>query len=402
MITINIPIVIWGEKYIRNFEEYTYKNLILEIEKHKDFYKNVLINLIICTKKKSFQKFKVTFDDRGINLILLNIDFLISKYENKEFDKYLLLKAVQQGIFYKYKNNGIFILLYPDFIWKLGSLKFVIEKIHQKKVVLAYCPQSISENLLNKDFNQNFLENNFVDYLVNNMHPIVTNNQYNEKLTSFSTGASVIFDIEGGYAFRNFHLHPIAIDFKKFSDNDFLNPITVSLDEDFIANLNLNNEDYFIPNSSSQMIFSSLLGIDEINLPKMQKNNFESYYNWVELYAQKIHINFSKNLFILGNKNIEIENIKERTNKLFNYIYKRLEGSNLSKFSSENYISFVSRQIKHNKYSLNLKFYLNNLHFFYMNKFNNKEIGLNLGYEQLRFSKKQKEIVNQMVDLFYD
>ena len=37
-----------------------------------------------------------------------------------------------------------------------------------------------------------------------------------------------------------------------------------------------------------------------------------------------------------------------------------------------------------------------------MNKFNNKEIGLNLGYEQLRFSKKQKEIVNQMVDLFYD
>ena len=47
------------------------------------------------------------------------------------------------------------------------------------------------------------------------------NNMYDESLTTFSTGATVIFKIDKGYAFRNFHLHPIAIDFQKFPNKDF-------------------------------------------------------------------------------------------------------------------------------------------------------------------------------------
>ena len=81
MNTINIPIIIWGQNYIDNFEKYTYKNLILEVQKYKDFFKNYNINIIVCTKKESFQKFKITFNDDEINLTLINIDFLIEQYE---------------------------------------------------------------------------------------------------------------------------------------------------------------------------------------------------------------------------------------------------------------------------------------------------------------------------------
>ena len=400
MIDISIPIIIWGESYIKNFEEFTYKNLELEINENNGFYESYLINLIICTKKESFQRFTNIIQKKNIKLTLYDIDVLIHQYEKGIFDKYLLLKAIQQGIFYKYKNEGIFILLYPDFIWKLGSLKFVIEKIINYKVVLAYCPQSISENLELYEFEKKFLTDDFEDYLINNLHPIVTNNEFNNSRSSFSTGATIIQSIEKGFIFRNFHLHPIAIDLKKFQNYDFLNPITVSLDEDFMANLNLGKNDYYIPQNSNQMIFSSLLGLNEIDLPQIQKNNYESYYNWVELYAQKIHIEFSKNSFLLKKNQInENSEIYKKIELLFEYIYKKLKGSNLSKFNSKDYMTFIARQVKNNKYSLNLKFFLNVVHYRYKIKILNKDFVLNL--EDLNLTNDEDKIVKTMINLFY-
>ena len=132
---IIIPIVIWGDSYINNFVKYTYKNLIYEINEYSSFYKKFNIQIIICTQLKSFNIFKTLFKNLIINLKLININKLINS-KIKNLDKYQLLKIIQQGIFYKFRSNNIFLLLYPDFIWKIGSLKFVIEKILNKKLVL--------------------------------------------------------------------------------------------------------------------------------------------------------------------------------------------------------------------------------------------------------------------------
>ena len=83
-----------------------------------------------------------------------------------------MLKIIQQGIFYKFRSNNIFLLLYPDFIWKIGSLKFVIEKILNKKLVLAYCPQSIEESYEEIKFDAKFLKRDFEEFIIKNLHPL--------------------------------------------------------------------------------------------------------------------------------------------------------------------------------------------------------------------------------------
>lgn len=396
---IIIPIVIWGDSYINNFVKYTYKNLIYEINEYSSFYKKFNIQIIICTQLKSFNIFKTLFKNLIINLKLININKLINS-KIKNLDKYQLLKTIQQGIFYKFRSNNIFLLLYPDFIWKIGSLKFVIEKILNKKLVLAYCPQSIEESYEEIKFDAKFLRRDFEEFIIKNLHPIVKSNEYNEKNFNFTTGASIINITFNGYVFRSFHLHPIALNSGKFCENDFLSPINVSLDEDFVSNLNLNKKDYYIPKRSSDMIFSSLLGLNELLLPKnIHQNNFENYYYWAEMYAQKIHIEFSKNIFFLGKKSSQDEKIIQKLDKLLEKIYKNLKTSNISNINSEQIIYFLCRHLKINKYSLDLNFFLNKLHYVYKKNINNANF---YPYKTLnKFTKDEKAISKYLINNFY-
>lgn len=398
---IYIPFIIWGEKYINNFIKYCLNNLIIEIENNNQFYSKYNLYLIFFTQDHEQKKLELILKNK-FNVKFYNINYLVNEFENKYLDKYQLLKVIQQAFIFKYKKNSIFIFLYPDFIWKLDSLKNVLLRALEKKVVLVYCPQSIEENIESKQLNKKFYTEEFEEYLINNLHPIITTNEFDKNKNDFNTAACIPLKIKDGFIFRNFHLHPIAINTSLFKNFEYLSKINVSFDEDYIENLDLKLNDYYIPKKSNEIIFSSLLEKNELNLPlNINKNIFENYYHWVEVNALKIHIEFSKNQFYLtkSNKNIDINYYEY--DEMFKKIYSKVEQKNYELLGKKDYIHFIARQIKNYKYSKKSDYFLEKIHDEYIKRFLNLE-NPNFSLKFLSFNKKQKYISEKFIKDFYE
>lgn len=400
---IYIPFIIWGEKYINNFIKYCLNNLKLEIHNNKKFYDKFNINLIFFTQDNEIKRLKLILRDE-FKLEYYNIDYLVNEFQNKNLDKYQLLKIIQQAVIFKYKKESIFLFLYPDFIWKLGSLKNVLLKALKKKVVLIYCPQSIEENIKDEKLNKNFFSEKFEEYLINNLHPIITTNEFDNNKNDFNTAACIPLKIKHGFIFRNFHLHPIAINTSLFKNYEYLTNINISFDEDYIENLDLKPNDYYIPTKSNEIIFSSLLGKNELELPlNINKNIFENYYHWVEVNALKIHIEFSKNKFYLTNSNEKFNIDDYEYDEMFKKIYLKINQKNHELLANKNYIYFIARQIKFHKYFAESDYFLEKLHKKYLKVFLNNKISSNLSlYLELNLNKKQKYISQKFIKAFYE
>jgi hypothetical protein len=398
---IYIPFIIWGERYINNFINYCLNNLLLEINDNHQFYNKFKINLIFFTQDHEIKKLKTILGNE-FNVKYYNIDYLVNEFENKRLDKYQLLKVIQQAVIFKYKKDSIFLFLYPDFIWKLGSLRNVLLKALEKKVVLVYCPQSIEENIETEQLNKEFFSEKFEGYLIKNLHPIITSNEFDKNKNDFNTAACIPLKIKDGFIFRNFHLHPISINTSLFQNYEYLRNINVSFDEDYIQNLDLKSNEYYIPKKSNEMIFSSLLGKYELSLPlNINKNIFENYYHWVEVNALQIHIKFSKNKFYLTKSNKEIDNNNFEYDNMFENIYSKIDQKNYQLLANKNYIYFIARQVKFNKYFTESDYFLEKVHKEYLKKFLKIKTTGNSSL-LLTFNKRQQYISKNFIKTFYE
>jgi|688.fasta_scaffold103911_2 hypothetical protein len=309
-INISIPIIVWGESYFRFFEENFYVLIKKEFEDEKFIYKKYNINFDIWTEKKFNRKFKI----KNIKTKFISIDKYI--LNNNKYD---IIKKIQKKIFEYYKKTDKILFLYPDFIWKNGSILNLLKLDHD--IINVYCPQIIKENYLKNKF---FIKN-FEKFVANNLHAVVKNTIINDKKKNFFTGATNLYQLSNkGYLFKNFHLHPILINKPNFNNVNF----NISLDEDFYHNYiimnNIKSKNIFYQKNAKKICFASVES--ERNLSNVNGSN-KSLINissWFINNCTFVHLNNSLNTFLLNCTYKKSLKEVKKFNKIFNKIYKKI------------------------------------------------------------------------------
>lgn len=348
-ITINIGI--WGKNYIDNFLKITLKFLIKELEHDKYFYNKYEINLEVWTLKKNIKNLKFLKKNQLFKTNLIEIDLLRNNYLSYfNRNKYLFLNVIQNlSLTRNYHHSNYIIFIYPDFIWEIGSLKNIIKKIKNKMAVCIYCPQTIEEN-----FKKNIIFKDISNFIINNLHPIITNHSFN-KAKEFTTAASLNFIDKNFLVFRNFHLHPICV---RLNNTRILKRFYISLDEDFINNKEVfNRNNIYIPKKSEEIIFSSLL-TKKFKTGISNGSFFQESIKWVKIHCTTLNVEFFKNLFYLGRPNFRSSKLSKfikYTDKIINVLNKNFinnKNFNIHSLNKTSEQQYIIKFMKFKKYIL--------------------------------------------------
>jgi len=341
---IIFPFIFWGEDYANNLSEYCLKTLINEISFLDK--KKFRIDIALWSSKNDFNIVKKNFKHLSKKFNFINIELFLNENSLKKLNKYQFLNVIQLLILTKYKKEYDYMFfLYPDFVLSKNSIVNIFKKIKKFDLMFVYAPQIIKEEYI-KEHQDVKIKYTTQKFVYENLHRIVTSNTVN-KDNSFNTGACINFKFKDYFILRNFHLHPICISLKSFS-KDLLKPFNISLDEDFVGNLNLNSKKIYIPNSSNDMIFASLCGLNEIKIPKIRNNSFYKIQNWIQLHAYNNHTYLSKNNFFLentehGKKNKNIKDIDYVENFMLK-IYEKINLKSTDLFNKDDYIYLIERK----------------------------------------------------------
>jgi len=313
-------LAIWGELYIKRFKEVTLQFLIKEITDNKEFYQKYDINLEIWTFAKDIKNFEFKNKINLFKTEIIHIDLIKKNYFNFfKKNKYKFLNIIQNfSITKNYHNSDCILFIYPDFIWSINSIKEVLKRINNKDAVCVYCPQTIEENFI-MPINYKKIK----EFILNNLHPIITNHSLNNKKIKFTTAASLSFVKKDLAIFKNIHLHPICIKLKK--NINVLKKFYISLDEDFIINCQFPIKNIYIPRHSKEMMFSSLLSKKFKTGLEMSGSVTQKIINWVTLHGMPLNFKFFKNTFYLtDNEEINVNDPKSfKFFKKINNLYKK-------------------------------------------------------------------------------
>ena len=332
---ITINTAIWGKKYIDDFLKITFEFIIRELEHDKHFYNKYEIILEIWTLKNNFKDFKFLKKKQLFKTNLIEIDLLTNNYSSYfNNNKYLFLNIIQNlSLTRNYHHSNYIIFIYADFIWEIGSLKNIIKKIKNKMAVCIYCPQTIEEN-----FKKNIIFEKISDFIINNLHPIITNHSFNKDM-KFTTAASLNFVDKNFLVFRNFHLHPICL---RLNNTKILKKFFISLDEDFINNNEVfNRGNIYIPKKSEEIIFSSLL-TKTFKTGLTTPYSFKSIISWVTHHCSALNVKFFENVFFFSRSNcksLKLSKFIKNTKKIINISNINLSNNNKFNIRSLNKIN---------------------------------------------------------------
>jgi hypothetical protein len=319
MKNITFAFFIWGDEYIKNFKKVCY--LFLKKEFNDNFFYDFKIKIEIWTLKNDTNKFSfLNFSSEKISINIINydaIDKIIAKEAENKYQKLNILQRL--SLIKNFNSKTLVFFLYPDFIWSIGSIKNIIKKMNNKLIATVYAPQVIEEN-----FNKEKIDfKNINSFIFNNLHPIVTDNSINDVSYNFSTGACITYKNKHIIHFRNFHMHPICLNLK-LGDIEILNSFKVSIDDDFIAKLNITKKNIYIPKNSNECMFASLFLKKNYNVTFKLKNTLKNYIFWVKNQCKENHFLLSKNNFFLK-KNFEQKKTCNKKLSLFlKAIYKNI------------------------------------------------------------------------------
>lgn len=330
-------ITVWGELYIKSFKEITLQFLIKEIIENKDFYEKYEIKIEIWTFAKDIKNFEFINKINLFTTEIIQIDLIKKNYlKYYKKNKYNFLNIIQNfSITKNYHNSDYILFIYPDFIWSINSVKNVIRRMNNKDAVCVYCPQTIAENFI-KPINYEKIN----EFILNNLHPIITNHSLSNKKIKFTTAASLSFVKKDLAIFKNIHLHPICIKLKK--NINVLKKFYISLDEDFIVNCEFTKKNIYIPRNSKEMMFSSLLTRNFKTGLETPGNVTEKIIDWIGLHGSPLNFKFFKNTFYLSdNKKVNIKDLKyfnffQKTNKIYKKIIKNF--NSIKKIKTEDLI----------------------------------------------------------------
>ena len=372
---------IWGDNYIKNFNNFALKCLIYNLETIKKPQLDK-ININIWTSKKDIKIFKNLKDIKYLNsLVNINystIDYLLYKFKNYQ-SKYLFLSNLQSLFLSEslLKEYNYCWFIYPDFIFSNSLIKNLINKINQNNYESVFIPVP---QIIEEEF-KSILQKNHISKIIpkikfilqEHMHPIVSNCNINNLKTNtpsmFMTSKKDEFIL-----FRYFHIHPIVVRLNS-NANYIFNEMSSSLDQDLVKNFE--NKNIYQVSDDKIGICVSLLKRHEIKLYDT-KFDLDNTCSWVIKNTNKSHHIYVKEEYLIKYKNFNLKSFNVKKHKLNLHIKKILKEISSKKFNIEQNFNKMKEALI-NAYDNEILFLKRELHRrinFYkkINKYNKKTI----------------------------
>ena len=372
---------IWGDNYIKNFNNFALKCLIYNLETIKKPQLDK-ININIWTSKKDIKIFKNLKDIKYLNsLVNINyftIDYLLDKFKNYQ-SKYLFLSNLQSLFLSEslLKEYNYCWFIYPDFIFSNSLIKNLINKINQNNYESVFIPVP---QIIEEEF-KSILQKNHISKIIpkikfilqEHMHPIVSNCNINNLKTNtpsmFMTSKKDEFIL-----FRYFHIHPIVVRLNS-NANYIFNEMSSSLDQDLVKNFE--NKNIYQVSDDKIGICVSLLKRHEIKLYDT-KFDLDNTCSWVIKNTNKSHHIYVKKEYLIKYKNFNLKSFNIKKHKLNLHIKKILKEISSKKFNIEQNFNKMKEALI-NAYDNEILFLKRELHRrinFYkkINKYNKKTI----------------------------
>ena len=372
---------IWGDNYIKNFNNFALKCLIYNLETIKKPQLDK-ININIWTSKKDIKIFKNLKDIKYLNsLVNINyftIDYLLDKFKNYQ-SKYLFLSNLQSLFLSEslLKEYNYCWFIYPDFIFSNSLIKNLINKINQNNYESVFIPVP---QIIEEEF-KSILQKNHISKIIpkikfilqEHMHPIVSNCNINNLKTNtpsmFMTSKKDEFIL-----FRYFHIHPIVVRLNS-NANYIFNEMSSSLDQDLVKNFE--NKNIYQVSDDKIGICVSLLKRHEIKLYNT-KFDLDNTCSWVIKNTNKSHHIYVKKEYLIKYKNFNLKSFNIKKHKLNLHIKKILKEISSKKFNIEQNLNKM-KEAMINSYDNEILFLKRELHRrinFYkkINKYNKKTI----------------------------
>ena len=336
---------IWGYKYIDQFSKYTCNSLLLNLKKTNN-KKNLIYIWTTKNDLKYLKKKKIIQElNKIIDIKYLEFDYLKKKYYLST-NKYTFL-SILQSLFiatFSFKSKYIW-FLYPDFIFSENSLNFMINKVKKNKkieAILLPVPQVNFESLESiyekKGFN--YISKKLPEIIIDNLHEIVK--IFDVRNTQLNTVTTSCIHEKKYLLINNFHLHPVLIktDVKNY---DYFQSVFPSLDEGYTRSFN--DKLIYIPESSDEVAFLSMLEKNAIKFPKYDFNLIQSTA-WAETHVNKFQkLNLNKT-FIFYKKKTKLNDLqfnKDLLNKFKKRIADRLQLSDKELYNQRSFTQLIGR-----------------------------------------------------------
>lgn len=359
-ININFFIPVWGDEYVNNFLNYSLP-CFLSTENLESF-KKVSKNSKIIIWTKSTDKTKIQENDqikllkKHIQIIYLEIDDLLEYLANKT-TKYEFLSILQNLFLTSSVDLDYIFFVYPDFIFTKNSISSCINKI-SKGFDAIFCPvpqlitEKVTEEIEKKtiDIFTKELSKNVIKF----KHKIIDRCIVNQENIT-KTPSLFIYNYRNKcLLFRNFHLHPLVIKIQR-NNSDFFKPFFPSLDEEFV-NLFIDNDNYYIPDSSDEMLFVSLAKENEIIIDESPGNN-HSISLWAEQFTNTQHRKFIKSKYFIKDEELSVDLYEMMEEKLSIFLNPILNTLN----KSDDTLSFLPDHYRARRLRLNKEKFSNQL-----------------------------------------
>ncbi len=312
---------VWGDQYVKRLSNYLLKNIDLEIQENNKIFNKFDIKFKFYTTNQSSKDiennfFQYKYINKFCNLEIKTFDNLSKNLDKK--NKYKLLGSLQTLSFIDNILYDYMFFLYPDFLFKLGSIKNLLNNLKNYDIFYSYCPQVIEEDVLIKIKKNSFdyFLRNFEEIILKYLHPIVKACDLDTDRYNHASNLALI--MKDHAIFKNFHLHPTLI---KISTNnrELFKSSNISFDEDFFDFAIDKNLKIFYPKTSDEMMFCSLFEKNAIMLPKVKMTKL-NVATWILQNAYPIHYKNVSNTFLLKSKNHNKKQIKNSINRMENFL----------------------------------------------------------------------------------
>ena len=336
---------IWGSKYIDQFSKYTCNSLLLNLKKINN--KKNLIYIWTTKNDLRYLKNKKIIKELSkiINIKYFEIDYIKANNYLKT-NKYTFLSILQSLFIGTFSFNTKYIwFLYPDFIFSENSLNFLINKLKKNKKldsILLPIPQVNFEKLekIYEKNGYNYISDKLPEIIIDNLHKIVK--IFDARNTQLNTISVSCIHEQEYLIMNNFHLHPVVIktDVRNYNYFDSVFP---SLDEGYTRILE--NKLTYLPKSSDEVAFLSMLGKDEIKFPKFEFNLNQSI-DWCEAHVNNFQRQNLNNNFLFYKKKTKLNNLqfnKNLLNKFKERLTNRLKLSDKELFKKKFHTQLIAR-----------------------------------------------------------
>tara|TARA_B100000787_G_C16180197_1_gene291351 strand:+ start:56 stop:940 length:885 start_codon:yes stop_codon:yes gene_type:complete len=186
----------------------------------------------------------------------------------------------------------------------------------------------------------NYISDKLPEIIIDNLHKIVK--IFDARNTQLNTiSVSCIHEREY-LIMNNFHLHPVVIK-TDVGNYNYFDSVFPSLDEGYTRILE--NKLTYLPKSSDEVAFLSMLGEDEIKFPKFEFNLNQSI-DWCEAHVNNFQRKNLNNNFLFYKKKTKLNNLqfnKNLLNKFKERLTDRLKLSDKELFKKKFHTQLIAR-----------------------------------------------------------